>query len=258
MSIKIGFIKSAAQVMIQVLDSTEKSNKSIIIDITELKEQNLSILFFSKDDDLSSIQDILNSEGKFYPISPGDSLGLEKVIFEDLNYEELVDLYTKVNARWILNNNIKTIEQIYHTVTYLKDLWINDRNSFFEELWFILKINLASHELSIIFHDLKKPTEKQKEKGAKPTLCYSYVQGSKIPQIFDGKEKETKIMADYEKDFIDQFNITEYDPTKGHLIATTKIDLSPILIMGKVNSFNQLQKSILISIFSGLTSQKNN
>ena len=69
-------------------------------------------------------------------------------------------------------------------------LLTNDRNAFFEELWFILKTNLATHELNIIFHDLKEPTEKQKEKGAKSQLCYSFVSGKKTPQIFDGKEKE--------------------------------------------------------------------
>jgi hypothetical protein len=256
MSLKIGFIKSEAQIMIQTVDLANKSHKSIIIDMTDLKEQNLNLLFYSKNEDISSVEELINNEAKFYPVSPAESLGLEKSMFEDLNVEELIDLYTKVNARWILTNNVKTIEQLYSTITYLKDLFMNDRNSFFEELWFILKTNLATHELTIIFHDLKEPTEKQKEKGAKNTLCYSYVKGKKTPQIFDGKEKETKIMQDYEKDFIDQFSITEYDSSRGHLIATGKIDLSPILLMAKLNTFNQLQQSILISIFSGLQGDK--
>lgn len=256
MSIKVGYIKSEAQVMIQSLDLENKTHENIIIDITDLKEQNLNLLFYSKDEDISSIEEQINSEAKFYPVSPSESLGLEKDMFEDLNFEELIDLYTKINARWILTNNIKTIEQIYSTITYLKDLFVNDRNAFFEELWFVLKTNLATHELTIIFHDLKEPTEKQKEKGAKNTLCYSYVKGEKTPQIFDGKEKENKIMQEYEKDFIDQFSITEYDSSRGHLVATGKIDLSPILLMGKLNTFNQLQQSILIALFSGLQGDK--
>jgi hypothetical protein len=256
MSIKIGYIKSTAQVMIKELDIANRSAKSKIIDITNLKEQNLSLLFFSNEEDMDSIQDVVNSEGKFYPVTPSESLGLEKSMFEDLDFDELVDLYTKVNARWILTNNVKTIEQIYTLITYLRDLWINDRNAFFEELWFILKTNLASHELTMIFHDLKEPSEKQKEKGAKNTLCYSFVKGEKTPQLFDGKEKEAKIMEDYEKDFGEQFSITEYDSEKGHLIATAKIDLSPILLMAKLNTFNQLQQSILIALFTGLQAEK--
>lgn len=177
---------------------------------------------------------------------------MEKDVFEYLNIEELLDIYSRVNARWILNNNIKTIEQIYSLISYLKDLWINDRNSFFEELWFILKTNLATHELSLIFNDLKEIPEQQKQKGEKPKLCHSFVSGLRSPQIFDGTEKENQIMSDYENDFNDVFNITEFDSNSGNLIATSKIDLSPILLMARINTFNQLQQSILIALFSGL------
>ena len=41
---------------------------------------------------------------------------------------------------------------------------------------------------------MKEPSEKQKEKGEKPKLCHSFVSGVKSPQIFDGTDKEEKIM----------------------------------------------------------------
>lgn len=255
MGIKIGYIKSTSQVIIKDLDTSNKTAESIIFDTVDLKEQDLSLLFFDQDDDLTELQSTFEQEGKFYPVSAGNSLGIEKEIFDDLNYDELIDVYARVNARWILNNNIRTIEQIYSLITYLKDLWVNDRNSFFEEFWFILKTNLATHDLTMIFNDLKEPTEKQKEKGDKATLCNSFISGKKSPQLFDGTAKETKIMSDYEKDFDDIFTITEFDSSKGHLVATAKIDLSPILIMAKLNTFNQLQQSILIALFSGLQSE---
>lgn len=254
MGIKIGFIKSSNQVLLKDIDKANKTTESMIFDIVELKDKELSLLLFDQNDELVELQSIFDDEGKYYPVAPANSLGLEKEVFEDLAAEELLDVYARVNARWILNNNIKTIEQIYSLITYLKDMWINDRNSFFEELWFILKTNLATHELTIIFNDIKEPTEKQKEKGEKPKLCHSFVSGEKSPQIFDGTSKEDKIMADYEKDFNDTFSITEFDSNNGHLIATSKIDLSPILIMAKLNTFNQLQQSILIALFSGLQS----
>lgn len=255
MGIKVGFVKSSTQIMLKDIDKINKSINSMIFDATELKDQELNLLLFDPADDLEGLESNFNEEGKFYPVAPSDTLGLEKDIFEDLNAEELLDVYSRVNARWILNNNIKTIEQIYSLITYLRDLWVNDRNSFFEELWFILKTNLATHELTIIFNDVKEPSEKQKEKGAKPQLCHSFVTGNKSPQIFEGTEKEDKIMADYEKDFVDLFNITEFDSKQGHLIATAKIDLSPVLIMAKLNTFNQLQQSVLIALFSGLQAQ---
>ena len=257
MGIKVGFIRSASQVILKELDMESKSVESHLFDITELKDKNLNFLMFDsqKTEENESIQDILNDEGKFYPVTPANSFGVNKDNFESLDFDTTIDLYSKVNARWILNNNIKTIEQTYSLITYLRDLWINDRNSFFEELWFILKTNLATHELNIIFHDLKEPSEKQKEKGVKPELCYSYVKGQKTPQIFDGKDTEAKVMADYEKDFSDQFSITEFDLDKGHLVATSRINLSPILIMAKLKTFNQLQQSILIGLFSGLSQE---
>lgn len=256
MSIQLGFVKSSSQINLKTIDMANKSVKSQIFDTVELKDKNLNLLLLDSNDELAGIQDSITEEGKFYPVVPAESLGLDKETFDSLQFEELNDLYSKINARWILNNNIKTIEQVYSLITYLRDLWISDRNSFFEELWFILKTNLATHELTIIFNDLKEPTEKQKEKGEKPKLCQSFVFGKKTPQIFDGKEKEEKIMKDYENDFSDQFNITEFDSNKGHLVATAKINLSPILIMAKLNTFNQLQQSILVALFSGL--QKEN
>lgn len=256
MGIKIGFVKSINQVVLKDIDKANKTTNSMICDIVELKDKDLGLLLFDEKDELDDLQSLFEDEGKYYPVAPANSLGLEKEVFEDLGADELLDVYTRVNARWILNNNIKTIEQIYSLITYLKDMWINDRNSFFEELWFILKTNLATHELTIIFNDVKEPSDKQKDKGEKPKLCHSFVAGAKSPQIFDGTAKEEKIMADYDKDFNDIFSITEFDSNNGHLIATSKIDLSPILIMAKLNTFNQLQQSILIALFSGLQSNQ--
>lgn len=254
MGIKIGFVRSSNQVILKDIDKANKTADSMIFDIVELKDKDLSMLLFDQNDELDELSSLFEDEGKYYPVAAANPLGLEKDIFEDLGADELIDVYARINARWILNNNIKTIEQVYSLITYLKDLWINDRNSFFEELWFILKTNLATHELNIIFNDVKEPSEKQKEKGEKPKLVHSFVAGVKSPQIFDGTAKEDKIMADYDKDFNEIFSITEFDSNTGHLIATSKIDLSPILIMAKLNTFNQLQQSILIALFSGLQS----
>lgn len=256
MGIKIGFVKSINQIILKDIDKANRSADSIIFDSVELKDKELNLLLFDESDELEGLENTFKEEGKYYPVTSANPLGLEKEVFEQLGADELLDVYSRVNARWILNNNIKTIEQVYSLITYLRDMWVNDRNSFFEELWFILKTNLATHELTMIFNDVKEPSEKQKEKGEKPKLCHSFVSGSKYPQIFDGSDKEDKIMADYEKDFVDMFNITEFDSNTGHLIATAKVDLSPILIMAKLNTFNQLQQSILIALFSGLQSNQ--
>ena len=75
--------------------------------------------------------------------------------------------------------------------------------------------NLATTNLNIIFHDLKEPTEKQAEKGEKPRLCFSYVQGTKVPHLFEGKAKEEVLMKEYESEFSDVFTITDFSVEKG-------------------------------------------
>jgi hypothetical protein len=252
MLLNIGLIISESQLKITTISAGVVETK--IMDLVGLKEENIHMLLIDETLNLESFQNSLNDENKFYPIVNLDAVNLNKDTFELLQAKELTSLYNKVSTRWILSNNIKTIEQIYPTVSYLKNLWIQDRNSFFDELWFLLKTNLATNELNIIFHDLKEPTQKQQEKGDKPTLCYSYVQGTKIPNLFQGKEKEVMLMKEYEKEFSDIFNVTEYNADKGQLVICSKIELSPILLMAKLNNFNQLQRSILIALFTGINS----
>jgi hypothetical protein len=252
MLLNIGIITSENQLTIKTVSTDSVDSK--LVDLVGLKEESLQMLLIDETVNLESFQKSLNDENKFYPILNLESVNLDKDSIELLSGPDLIKLFSKVSTRWILNNNIKTIEQIYPTVSYLKNMWVQDRNSFFDEIWFLLKTNLATNELNIIFHDLKEPTQKQQEKGDKPTLCYSYVQGTKIPNLFQGKEKEAMLMKEYEKEFSEVFNVTEYNADKGQLVICSKIELSPILIMAKLDSFNQLQRSILIALFTGLNS----
>lgn len=249
MKLNIGFIKSENQFLLKTIDRQSKDFESKVLDTIEIKETPLNLLFFSGENPPEGLQKTISEESKFYPILSADSLGLEREVFDTLSFEDLGELYAKVNARWILNNNISTIEEMYGTTNHLRDLWANDRNAFFEELWFVLKQNLATAELTAIFHDVK---ESSGEKADKPSLIHSFVTGEKRPQIFEGGAKEETLMKEYENEFSEQFQITEFDSSKGLLVATIKIGLSPILIMAKLSTFNQLQGSILKGIFSGL------
>lgn len=249
MKLNIGFIKSESQFLLKELNLHDKSVDSKILDTIEIKETPLNLLMFAGENFPEGLEKTLVGEQKFYPILSGDSLGLETEVFDSLSFDELADLFGKVNARWIMSQNINTIENLYDIVSHLRELWTADRNAFFEELWFVLKTNLATAELTAVFHDVKEPDP---EKGEKPSLFYSYVYGKKSPQIFEGKEREEKLMQEYNSEFTDKFEITEFDSNKGHLVATVKLGLSPILILAKLNSFNQLQRSVLNGIFSGL------
>ena len=254
MQIQIGIISTENQ--LNVLSINNDNLESKVVDLVGIKEEELNLLLIDESLNLESFQKTLNSENKFYPIVNMDALELSTDTINSLTGEDLIQLYLKVSSRWIMSNNINSIEQIYPTTQYFKNLWIQDRNSFFEELWFFMKSNLNTNELNIIFHDLKEPNQKQQEKGEKPSLCYSYVQGTKLPNLFEGKEKEAVLMKEYDKEFSDKLNVTEFSAEKGQLVACAKIELSPILIMAKLTEFNQLQKSILTALFNGFNANK--
>lgn len=249
-------VVSENQINLKEIDFTNKTLEDKMIDIVSLSDLAIDLLLYPQDLEDPGLIHLMEKEQKFYPIYTFESLNLSKESAKNFAANELKAIYTKAATRWVLTHNIQTIEQIFPTISYLKDLWIKDRNTFFEELWFLLKTNLATQELSLIFHDLKEPSQKQTDKGEKPKLCHSYVQGKKLPHLFPGKEKEEVLMKEYENEFGQFFNITEYVPEKGQLIACAQIGLSPILIMAKLNQFNQLQQSILIGIFTGLQDQE--
>jgi hypothetical protein len=252
MIIRVGFVMSEAQTSIKSLNTQTKEVTSVTIDSPQIRGEALNLLLFENADAVLSLAILFQDEEKFYPIIDGSSLEMDQASFDAMSYDQIMVNFIKINTRWILSKNIQTIESIYPTINYLKDLWVNDRNSFFEELWFILKTNLGTSSLNIIFNDLKEPTEKQKDKGDKNKLCHSFVKGEKVPQIFDGTEAESKLMQDYDREFNEVFNITEYNADQGNLVFCSNIEKSPILVMANLNSFNQLQRSVLIALFSGL------
>lgn len=249
MDLNIGFIKSESQLNVLKLDTTTQEIESNIVDTIDIAKSNLNLLFYKNDEDIEGLKKVIDEENKFYPVLDSNSFGINYDDFSSFQSNDILELYSKVSTRWLLNNNIQTIEQIYGLITYLRDLWANDRSNFFEELWYLIKTNLGTTDLSLIFHDV---TEENPEKNEKAQLKYSICKGKKSPEIFDAKESEEVVMNEYKNDFHEEFQITEYNSQKGQLVASIRIGLSPILIMAKVPQFNQLQQSVLIALFSGL------
>lgn len=252
MTIKVGFLKSESQTLVKSLDKMNKSIEGHTVDSEEIKKEALNLLFFENNEMAEELGQFIRDEDKFYPILDSSSVSLDYQKFDSLNYQELLDIFEKINTRWILAKNIQSVENLYPTVTYLKETWVNDRNSFFEELWFFLKTNLGTTKLTIVFNDLKMPTAAAKEKGEKPVLCHSYVEGRKVPQIFEGTDAQEKLMLEYKNDFNENFNITEYNSDSGQLVFCANIEKSPILVLAELGSLNQLQRSILAGVFTGL------
>lgn len=249
MGIKIGYLKSENQFLVTDFDKNSQALNKKTLDVVELKETALNLLLIDESLEEELFANLLEGEKKFYPILEAKTFGIDLDTFDSFRSADFIDLYTKVQSRWTLSNNIQTIEQIYGVINYMKNLWLNDRGSFFEELWFTIKTNLGTNALTIIFNDLKEAQNKEKDK---PSLIHSFVTGEKLPNIFEGAEKEAELMKSYAQDFGNAFEVTEFDPTKGRLVATSQIGLSPILIMAELSSFTQLQKSLMVALFSGL------
>lgn len=249
MSLNIALVTSQQQSTIFSLSTANKLVVTKVIDNDTLRDENIGLLVYNEEESSEAIDKLMSSESKFYPIVSSQQLEANSSEFdEESDFETLFGVYNKVSSRWILNNNVKTIEQLYPTVDYLADLWDTDRNSFFEELWFLLKINLASTELTIIFNDL----EEAKKEGDRPKLCHSFVTGEKVPEVFPGTDKEDHLMEQYKEEFTDDFEITEFSEEKGEIVACSTIGLSPVLIMSRLPNFTRLQKSILVSLFTGI------
>lgn len=252
MEINIGLIQSESDILIKTLDTENKSVSTDTIDFHKVSEQNLNILFFENVESFENQAELLKTEESRYPIVELGSLQIEKSAFDGLDYHQLFEAFDKINTRWILSNNIQTIETLCKDVKDLKELLHRDRNNFFQSFWQKLKANLASTELTVIFHDLKEPTAAAKEKGEKPTLAYASVKGNKTPQFIEGTDLEKNLMQDYKDEFKNPFSITEFDTERNQLVMTGHIDQSPILMMAKVSGLNQLQRSVLSGLMNGL------
>jgi hypothetical protein len=133
----------------------------------------------------------------------------------------------------------------------MNKLYPNERTAFFEELWSLLKNNLGATDLKIIYNDI----EMAKKESEKNKLIRIKVEGKRNPNPVVGKEMEDKLMKHYENDFVQTFNVSEYNPHKGELVLTASINNSPVLVMARVNQLTRLQKALLNSLFEGLQSQ---
>ena len=156
----------------------------------------------------------------------------------------------RVNA----SKNFSSIENLWVVTHHFRELWKKDRISFFEEFWYWIKRNLGTIELSIIFNDVISSEEKDEnnEKKDRPKLTQSVISGSKKANFSQGTNKEKELMHSYGENFHDVFEVTEFNSLKGQFVATAQIERSPILLMARTVQLNQLQRTLMMSVFNGL------
>lgn len=254
MIISLGFIRSGSQVLIKELDWAQNVLEAKIIDVTDLPDQNLQGLFIDDNDHFNSLVSLLEKEKAYYPIMDAKDESLSLSSFEAMPSQQFKDLYQKVLNRWTLHQNFNSIEDVWKITNHFRELWKKDRLSFFEEFWYWMKRNLGATDLSIIFNDVISSEEKDEnnEKKERPKLTQALLSGSKKANFVSGSAKEKELMQNYLEKFHDVFEITEFNPSKGHFVATAQIDRSPMIFMARTVQVNQLQRTLLAAIFNGL------
>ncbi len=245
MTFSLAYLKSDSQFLYREFLSSKQSQ---ILDISELKEKPIQALLFNKDAANDDLMNLLAGENRFYPVRPASDYQIDSTRFENLSDEEAKKIFRSMQDFWLMGNNISLIDELFKTLEVLQKLWPNDRTAFFEQLWFIVKSNLAAKSLKLIYNDIilaKAENEKNK-------LIQACVDGKRMPNPTQGGELEAKIMGHYEKSFNQHFQISEYDKDNGRLVLLARIKGSPVIMMAEVTQFTQLQKAILNSLFEGL------
>lgn len=254
MIISLGFVRSGSQVLIKELNWSQNTLESKIIDVTDLPDQNLQGLFIDDNEHFSSLVSILEKEKAHYPILDARDENLSLSAFEGLPVQQFRDTYSRVVNRWTLHQNFSSVEHLYKITNHFRDLWKRDRISFFEELWYWVKRNTGATDLTIIFNDVISTEEKDEnnEKRERPKLTQSLLSGTKKANFMHGTAKEKELMQTYLDKFHDVFEITEFNASKGQFVATAQIERSPMIFMARTTQMNQLQRTVLASLFNGL------
>lgn len=226
----------------------DEAPTSKIVDLAEARSLPLNGFIYSEDLKNEEFLGGLESELKFYPIRSQVEFDLNAEKFEKLSYEEGRKIFDKMRENWILQNNISLIEEVFKVRNHLLGLYPNDRSGFFEELWFLLKSNLGATNLKLIYNDMIKA----KNENEKNKLIKVKVQGERYTELANCDEMDEMILKNYEKDFGNLFEITDYNKTKGQLVVCASIKKSPVLIMANIHQMSRLQKALLSSLFEGL------
>ncbi|MBD65064.1 MAG: hypothetical protein CME62_07645 [Halobacteriovoraceae bacterium] len=252
MQINIGLLNAENQVHIKSLNTQTHLIDHKVVTHSDIPSEEFNLLFFEPSVDLEPVQNLLSNEQKAYPVLDLASVELDEEQFKSLDFNQTHEVFSKVFERWILAKNLSAVESLYADTNELRKLWDKNRDQFFKKLWSFIKLNLGTLNLRIIYNDITELTPEQTEKGEKPKLIHSLIAGSKTFEVSKGSDVEEKLMQDYKSEFDTHLSITEYNADSGQLVLTATIEKSPVLIMAELKEFNQLQRSIIFSLFKGL------
>lgn len=241
------YTKNMQQAIVRSFSTLENPH-SKIIDLSEAKQYPLNGYIFTEELKNEDFMSSLEQEIKFFPIRSSEEFGLTAEAFEQLSFDDAKKIFDKMRENWILQNNLSLLEEIFKVRNHLLGLWPNDRSGFFEELWFILKTNLGASEINLIYNDMIKA----KNENEKNKLVKVKVQGDRYPELVSCNEMDEMVLKNYEKNFGNIFEITDYNKEKGQLVICANIKKSPVMIMARIYQLTRFQKALISSLFEGL------
>ncbi|MCP4912262.1 MAG: hypothetical protein GY909_04015 [Oligoflexia bacterium] len=254
MNFSLAYVKNTNQVLLKNFMSSQSDtpHKSAIMEIEELKNHEAKVIlvpeeYVSNDEVFQK----LSPEVKFAPIKKSEQLNIDSDQFDSLDYESAQNIYEKTYQSWVLQNNLNLIGNMFEVTDRMKALWPNDRTSFFEELWFLLKNNLGATNLKVFFNHMIKA----KKEGEKNQLTRIKVEGDKIPNPSDAGELGKSLMENFQGRFTSPFDIVEHEDS-GKFVFLASINQSPVVIMGEAKVLTPLQKQIMKSVFTGFQADR--
>lgn len=251
MKLRIQYIRSEQQYLERTFDTEALPEKAKIFDLESLHQNPGDLVLFNKDcSDKSLVLSELDKVAKFTTIKEIEDSTLTFEQFESMTAQEAFNQFAKLKDQWCLHNNLQTIEELFSVTTHLKKLFPNDRSTFMEELWFILKRNLGFNTLKVIYNDL----EKAQSENEKDKLVRVQIENIPNPGPVSAGAFGDQLMNHFDRHFGNAFEINSFDANKGELVALATIQKSPVIIMGNVANFTRLQKSLLKAIFTGINS----
>lgn len=242
MEFSLGYISTNNQLDINIF-STNQEKISKRLDLNELNTIKLDgLLINSEDCNLSEIYE----NNKYYPLQEAKRFNISTSDFRNLSLTDATKIYNSMVDTWSLNNNVSLLSNLVETTNHLVSLWPNDRSAFFEELWFLLKTNLGSDNINLIYNDIIR------DKHSKNKLIKIKVSGNKNPESSSGSEVEDMLIENYKADFGDTFNITEYDINTNKLVITLMINKSPVLVMANQTDLTPIKTNLIKALVENI------
>ena len=167
-------------------------------------------------------------------------------MIENINYDDAVNLLTKVSEETTIRHNLETITQNTQEGSKLSEVFKNNRDVYAFQIWKFLSKNLSCYNLKVIYQSIDSSDKEAKK------LISKVVHSKDFEQINNASEEETMLFSDLAPLFGKSLHVESYDKDNHELTMTSTIGTTNIIIMAKVWNFSILQKSIIEGMMNSI------